>query len=633
MAKSVRHFLPLLGIALAAFALTYWLPPKLPILQLADLRLDDFRQDKMHPQKASQSDDIVILKITEKTLAQLPYRSPFDRALLAKTIDHLVKAQVRAIGIDILFDQKTELAKDGALVTSIGKAQVPIIIASGDKNDGMTEGQLTYLNRFVKQSGAYLGWAHLPKDHDGIIRHWPDRQGFAALLFEKTGYSPKEKPRQIAYRNNKDKSAFPSFPIEMATLLPGAWFKERIVLIGADLPLVDRFPTPLTGKGGSRYMPGVFIHAHLLDQLMTGRHLPPSFPGGKVVPLLGMTAMGLLLALLPVNFLTKIIGGLVFLGGYGFFGFYLYQKNILLFDLALPTLNFILAWGGASAFTGWRYRSEKKFIEGAFGHYLDPQLVRNLSNDPDLLQLGGELRQVTSLFTDLASFTKYSEQSHPEDLVAALNIYLEGLSTIIIEEGGTIDKYIGDAVVAFFGAPTFQEDHATRALTAALKIQAFANEFKKNNNIAEGFGETRIGLHSGPAVVGNVGGQKRFDYTAMGDTINVAARLESLNKHIGTTLCVSQDLVNECPDGIFRPVGDLVLKGKSQPIRLFEPMPDAMDCSAYLKAFQKLEEKSPQAQEAFQKLHEQVPNDGLTLFHLNRINSGESGTLIVMEEK
>ena len=209
---------------------------------------------------------------------------------------------------------------------------------------------------------------------------------------------------------------------------------------------------------------------------------------------------------------------------------------------------------------------------------------------------------------------------------------------IALDHQGTIDKIVGDAVVAFFGAPADQPDHPALAMACALEMDAFARDFSAERQAAGiDFGHTRIGVNTGFAIVGNFGGESFFDYTAHGDTVNTAARLESVNKHLGTTICVSGFTAWRCPDTHFRPVDVLVLKGKTEGLQTFEPLsPEAAasaNAAAYLEAYELMKNHDPAARQAFASLVEEYPDDKLAAYHDKRLDAGEQGMTIVLEAK
>jgi adenylate cyclase len=223
-------------------------------------------------------------------------------------------------------------------------------------------------------------------------------------------------------------------------------------------------------------------------------------------------------------------------------------------------------------------------------------------------------------------------------VVSLLNEYLDGMVRIAFQHDGTLDKIVGDAITIIFSAPVAQPDHAARGVACALAMDSFAQayaEAKRSEGIR--LGKTRIGVNSGPVIIGNFGGDTVFDYTAHGDAINTAARMESVNKHLGTRVCISGFTVAGCPDFIGRPVGTLVLKGKTQGIEAFEPLTEAeagsSAAAAYRAAFDLLERQDPDANKAFAALAANYPDDPLAALHLKRLRAGETGTTSVMAEK
>ncbi|MEH6525687.1 MAG: adenylate/guanylate cyclase domain-containing protein [Sneathiella sp.] len=286
-------------------------------------------------------------------------------------------------------------------------------------------------------------------------------------------------------------------------------------------------------------------------------------------------------------------------------------------------------------------RHEKLAAEKAqatLSRYFSPSVVQTLSGNPDCLAPDGERRFATFLFTDLADFTNLVEEMDSDIIVDLLNEYLDQLARIVFEHDGTVMKVVGDALHAIFGAPVEQPDHADRALACALSIDAFATKFRAEKNAQNiPLGDTRIGVNCGQAIIGNFGGDYFFDYTAYGDAVNVAARLESVNKQLGTRICVGQSIVDEATNFIGRPAGTLLLKGKTQSLKTYEPLPqdiyDSPATAGYLKAFDMLEAGAPDARQAFAALVGKFEEDPLTLFHLGRLLAGETGTEISLDVK
>jgi adenylate cyclase len=240
------------------------------------------------------------------------------------------------------------------------------------------------------------------------------------------------------------------------------------------------------------------------------------------------------------------------------------------------------------------------------------------------------------LFTDIANFTALVETLEPGVLGDLLNEYLTGMTDIVFAHDGTVAKIIGDGLHVIFGAPGEQEDHSARAVVCALDLDDYAESFRdrcRQKGIT--LGTTRIGAHAGPAIVGDFGGGRYFDYTAYGDTINVAARLEAANKELGTRICVSATLADKVDDFRGRPIGDLVLRGKSEALRAYEPLRleqhEGRAAKSYLAAFARLEAGDSGAISAFASHVGKQPQDGLASFHLKRLLNGATGIRIALE--
>jgi adenylate cyclase len=283
-----------------------------------------------------------------------------------------------------------------------------------------------------------------------------------------------------------------------------------------------------------------------------------------------------------------------------------------------------------------RRQSEAERAHAALSRYFSPNLAERLAGDGQGIDLSGQRRDIAALFTDIAGFTGLVETLEPSVLSPLLNDYLTGMTDIVFAHDGTVAKIVGDALHVLFGAPGEQPDHAARAVECALALDRFAQSFRdcwRAKGVA--LGVTRIGVHAGPAIVGNFGGGRFFDYTAYGDTINVAARLEAANKPLGTRICVSADLARRVGNFRGRPVGDLVLRGRTEPLRAFEPLqPDSADDAAaarYADAFAKMEANDPGAMAAFAALVGQQADDPLASFHLKRLLNGARGTRVELD--
>ena len=609
---------------------------------------EDIRIAAFSP-KQEQSKEIVIVAINEATLEQFQYRSPIDREFIAKLLKTLDKKGAKIIGLDILLDQPTEQSKDLLLKKTIGEIQKPLFISYSVSPEIVNENQLEYMNEFVPQ--RYRATANMASDpFDGSIRWiYPGEKsanepmGFARKALELLQIETPNKLTKIAWRPkpNHETSPFPIYPANTIQVLPDAWFKDKIVLIGAVLSITDRHKTPLAVVGNSTdeaMMPGILIHAHSISQLLN--HQPE--PGISIESSILITFLGGILGML-ISFLKK---GLIFNVVMGMFIVVLwwvgsmlgYQYGMPLVPLLAPTLSLGLSIWMMDILIGKAERKQRQFVQGAFSRYVSPEVVRQLVATPEALSISGKKTEVSFIFTDIAGFTTLSEKLSSESLSNVLNEYLDGACQIILKHGGTIDKFIGDAIMCLFNAPIEQNDHAMRAVTCAKELDYFAEAFRKEQNLKGiPIGITRIGVHTGLATVGNFGSNTRMDYTALGDTVNTAARTEGVNKYFGTRICCTQSTVSLVPDLLFRKIGDVVLKGKYESVGLFTPVLDEELNNGlfkeYLNVYQHIEKCLDHALVDLEKAMGSYPNDSLFHFYLERLNSGIQGTKIVMEDK
>jgi adenylate cyclase len=242
-----------------------------------------------------------------------------------------------------------------------------------------------------------------------------------------------------------------------------------------------------------------------------------------------------------------------------------------LVDPLPAVLVFALTAGTAYSLT----RRREAFVRRRLEQHLAPAVVRSIVEQPDLVKLDGERREVTALFTDIEGFTVTTHRVGPEELVATLDQYFEGVSGIVVTYGGMIDKIVGDSVHALFNAPLDLEDHPQHAVECAIAIQAWSDGFRRRAPAATiQLGRTRIGIETGPAVVCDVGIRSKLDYTAHGDAVNMAARLEASNKELGSAICVGPGAAARCDAPLLRPLGQLAVRGREEPIAVFEPWPD-----------------------------------------------------------
>ena len=413
-----------------------------------------------------------------------------------------------------------------------------------------------------------------------------------------------------------------------------------IVLVGSSAAgLMD-----LRFNPWGQLMPGVQTHALALEQILSGQHLQrPAWAKGAeaLVLVLGALGVGLVAlrasalrsALLFTGVLSALLGG----------AWYAFVAGQLLLDAANPALAIMLSFSLASGVHHRVSERERAWVRTAFSRYVSPNRVAHLMAHPEQLQVSGQRQVCSFVFTDLADFTTLLEGCDPAQLVSQMNDYLDAMLDIVFRHEGTLDRIMGDAVVVLFSAPVQQPDHCQRALDCALEMHAFACGYAERLQAAGvAWGHTRIGVHSGEVIVGNFGGKTLFDYRALGDPINTAARLESVNKHLGTRVCVSQAIVDACADVPVRCIGQLQLKGKHLPLQAYEPVAatDPATCAPladYAAAQHLLQPGDTQqpalAHERFEALALRYPHDPLVALHLQRLRQGATDDLIVLSEK
>ena len=394
--------------------------------------------------------------------------------------------------------------------------------------------------------------------------------------------------------------------------------------------------TLITKSGARSTTPGVYLHATAVNNLLEARALKQPKPVIRAaLPFISslITAFTVLL-LTPLSAFISLTGmtlGWIILAT----GFFVNADVIPIID---PFMAASLSAISTLIFRFLIVDKDKRFLRSAFSSYVSPNLVEVIVKDPDGKMVAARRRECTFIFTDLADFTAMVESSDPKELTRILNDYIDGLLEIIFRHEGTLDKIVGDAMTVIFSAPVVQHDHAQRGINCALEIDRWTDKFAAETN-ASGFpmGITRIGVHSGSVIAGKFGGSKFFDYTAYGDAMNTAARLESVNKQLGTKICISAETVDKAHYFIGRPIGNLILKGKKQGIKVFEPLStetlESPAIQSYLRAFSLLEANNPKALTAFSDAAYKFPNDPLIIFHHKRLQSGENSATIHFDRK
>lgn len=646
-AKHIRQFAIAIAVAIVATASASLGTRYITFLAGLENAAADIRIASLQPPQA-QSSDIIIVGITEETVTKFLYRSPVDREFLAKLLLNLEKKGARLIGIDVLFDQATEPIKDDFLKRTLRSIKVPVFVSYANTPGIVNEEQIAFMNDFVPET--LRAGANLATDpFDGAVR-WifpgevkvGEPKGFARKAAELLGIETSAEQVEIAWKPKQDSETppFALFPAHAVGDLPDAWFAGKIVLVGAILSITDRHRTPMAVVYGDERgnMPGVMVQAHSIAQYIEGRSTLKIGTQWTVMTAFCLGVIGIFLGALKKGIAFNAISGLIVIVALWLGAMIGFSYGLPLLPLVAPTLTLALSLWMMDALLGSAERKQRKFVQDAFSRYVSPTVVGQLVDNPESINISGTKRELTFIFTDIAGFTTLAEKLSPEKLSEVLNAYLDGGCEIVLRHSGMIDKFIGDAIMSIFNAPIAQADHVPRAVRCALELDAFAESFRIQQNAAGvALGQTRLGVHSGPAVIGNFGSKERMDFTAVGDTVNTAARTEGVNKYFGTRICCTETVVAQCPDLHFRPMANVVLKGKLTGVELYNPVTTEEASTAlyrrYLAVYAMLKTQDPSAAYAVRQLHHDYPDDPLTHFYFERVQSGLNSNRVIMEDK
>jgi adenylate cyclase len=352
--------------------------------------------------------------------------------------------------------------------------------------------------------------------------------------------------------------------------LDPALFKDKIVFIGLTASgLLDVFGTPMSSEENGS-MPGIQLHASMADNVLSNRFIRPATSRSRIgAILIAALAIGMLAAFLP--FASAAAASLAILGGWTWFTIGAFKSGVWL-NMVQP-----LSVGALALFFGTAYQyfiegKEKRKVAKLFGRYVSRDVYAQLMANPDQAELGGRRREMTVLFSDIRGFTTVTERGNPEELVSQLNEYFSRMVEIVFRHKGTVDKFVGDMVMALFSAPLDDADHANHAVQAAVDMVKELGELNRGW-MAKGMTQLDIGIgvNSGDMIAGNIGSSSIMSYTVIGDNVNLGARLESLNKDYKTRIIISEATrARLTVDFRTRPLGDVVVKGKSKAVQIFE---------------------------------------------------------------
>src|SRR3989344_5368163 len=499
------------------------------VILLFAFSLFDIWQEKIFDKffiKHTQTNDIIIFSVDNESINKVG-QWPWSRGVFADAINKLQAARV--IGIDVNFSESSrgDIAGDLKLSSGLGRSKTKVFLPV---QVGLGDILLEPLELFKDKS--FVGVANVSLDGDGTVRkHHASMSGLQSFgLAIALEYESKLKtPDTYRIDYAGPEKTFLTLPITdlLSDSVPERFYEDKIVLIGATAPdLHDFFQTPVG------FMSGVEIQANLLFFL--------------------------------------VLVWLIF----NIFGIFLFSWKIL-FPVLYLNVGFILVSVLLILLSYFSESKEKKFIHDSFKYYLSTEVIDQLISDPAKLKLGGERKNLSILFSDIRGFTSISELMTPEDLSRILNKYLTKMTEVIMGQRGLVDKYIGDAIMAFWGAPINNPNHAEDACRSAIgmirgldKLNEYWSSENKKQELKIG-----VGINTGDAVVGNFGSKDRFNYTVIGDEANLASRLEGLNKAYGTEILITESTKKEiesCSDIKTRELDLITVKGRSTPVLIYE---------------------------------------------------------------
>lgn len=573
-----------LAISIALFGSLIYQTPWFQELEYRGLDLWFFLRG---PEPAPE--EVILIAIDEESYdsLQVPMHRPWPRELHAQLLERLARAGAKRVVFDVIFggpsgeeevDERLAHAF-GLLPTAIGVEVAPvageaereeIYLPYGLFQETVAELSIVkkrtdkrHIRRFtpiftnsdtgnqyrsLAQAGANLANdRQLPDDNDLI---W--------------FYGPSRTIKTYSYSDALDEEFFLDEE-----------FTDKIIFVGLALQTdtgpaqKDAFLTPFTSRGDTF---GVEIHATAALNLLHGQWIQRA-PFSTEALYYGMATMlvAFLLFALPPGYGLLLLSLLI--GGWSYVAFSAFTREMLFIPgITLTTIIAPIIYLIATVLSYLIARKRQRQTEEAFSHYLTPEMAKEVSQNPEALNLGGKTITATALFTDIADFTNISETMEAEEVVSMLNEYFSEVMDAIFETRGTLIKFIGDAVFALWGAPVAVADHEIQTVATAIQIRERVVQFNKTGKYPKL--HTRFGIHSGPMVVGNLGSQRRFDYTAIGDSVNLAARLEGLNKYFGTEILISETVSSKLPSS-FRlcPIGKVAVKGKSQAVPVATVVP------------------------------------------------------------
>ncbi len=693
MKKHIRKVTSGLVLGLTSAILVWFLSQYVArnLLYTYEAQTYDWRVQKKIADVPRQSiEDIVIIDIDGRSISKLGRFAQWPRSYYPRIIDFLQEGGALSIGLDILFDKdKWQPESDQAFIEAVRSAgNVYNALYFGDSDslnwryvmksepDGFNAEKFAYQlpaeydlqflreERFESEfidllnASSGLGHVNFRADYDGVVRSihlftdfnhnlypslafkmFMDIEGIDSLstnsndqlLLFQEGALRYEIPvtadgfMRINYFGPFKVFRYISFYDVLEQRVPAEYFRNKIVMVGTSLPgLFDLRSVPF-----QQAFPGVEIHANILQTLIQEEYVHRA---SHTETFLLMVTMGVVMGIL-ISYIAPlwsvILTALVMIGHVIVSSIIFFESNTWI-DIITPVLTIFFTFSLVYLYRFVTEEKNKRFIRSTFSHFVTKSVVDELLANPDKIKLGGERKVCTVLFSDVAGFTTIAEQLTPEALVHLLNDYLTEMTNIVFQYNGMLDKYEGDAIMAVFGAPVSHGNHAHNACASALDMQ---EQLRKMRALWRKQGKpelyARVGVNTGPMVLGNMGSETRFDYTVMGDAVNLGARLEPANKEYGTSIMIGEETKNQAGETIITRKMDLLrVKGKTEPVNVYElvgladrPLPDDMNrvLELFRYGFDKyLEQDWDAAINTFKKAVEVKHDDGPSRRYLSR---------------
>lgn len=525
---------------------------------------------------SDKMEDIIIIGIDDPSVDELG-RWPWDRRIFAEAMDNLLLADPKVVGIDVLFTEgSSERSQDQALHNAIENKNVVLagyVSKQNDRLDSVSPFYLKPINLFTNPNGHI----NVILDNDGVLRRFTTDiiltgESIPSFDMQVLKYGDIQIPKvrgisnndSLYFRYSKEPNTIPqiSFWKIYKNQFNPEDIKDKIVLIGSmTAGIQDQYFTPVGGP-----MFGVEYHAQVINALMKGQTLIPFTSSGAIITLFGVLSSIIFsfigwLAGLIVVFLIVVI--------YLIYAIYQFDSYLTIWPITYPIMILLASYLLNMGLEIWEAQREKRDTAKLLSRYVSPEVAKKLIKGGQALDLGGTRRSITVLFLDIRGFTSISEEKPPEEVVGILNSFFKTVNKVIFDYGGTLDKYMGDSVMAVFNAPLDMKDHEEQAVHAAVEIQkniaAQGSEYQKTYGIEIKAG---IGINSGDAVVGNIGTEERSDYTVIGDAVNIAARLEAKAEkdEILIGLAIKEKLsshINVISKGL------ISLDGKKEPVEVY----------------------------------------------------------------